>query len=347
MKAAIVIPCLNEARLIGRTARSLGFGAKPVVVPTETLLILVDNGSTDETWAALEAIRDQSAPSTVLLAREPERGYVPPRNCGVIRAAEYATDRGLSLDDLIVLQADGDTVYEPGFTTSMCASLAAAGPNHLVEGNARPPYRFLSDHPGFQALADQVDEDCGLLGVPDESDVIVDDKVAGYRLSDYLRWGGLRRDYSSAGIEIHAETSRLYIRALQQGARKVRASEAYAQPSRRKIQRNPIRHFATAGFPRDEAWWRSWSVRHPTPRDLAAFDDPLRRHELAPAIATRRAHVRALFGAAPRVVWGLVDPQLARTFSPLPDFDDLAVASAAIADDDLGRFFEVILPSDE
>jgi len=346
MTPAIVIPCFNEARLIGRTARSLGFGAKTVGAPTDTLLILVDNGSTDETWAALETVRDHSTPGTVLLIKERERGYVPPRNSGVVRAAEYATDRGLSLDDLIVLQADGDTVYEPGFTASMCASLTAAGPNHLVEGNARPPFRFLSDHPGFQALANQVDEECSLVGVPDESDVIVDDKVAGYRVSDYLRWGGLRRDYSSAGAEIHAETSRLYIRALRQGARKVRASDAYAQPSRRKIQRNPVRHFATAGFPRDEAWWRGWSARHPTPRGLAAFDNPLRRHKLAPAIATRRAHICALFGAAPRAVWGVVDPIHARTFSPLPYFDDLAVASAAIADDDLGRFFEIILPSD-
>ena len=88
------------------------------------------------------------------------------------------------------------------------------------------------------------------------------------------------------------------------GAAHVRVPRAQAIPSRRKILRNPIRHFATAGFPRDEGWWRSWSRGYDGPRDLAAFEAAEPAPPLERAIAMRRAHLLALMSALPLLVAG-------------------------------------------
>lgn len=299
MQTAIVIPCRNEERSVAGTARSLGFGAPGVAPPPDTTLILVDNASIDGTLQVLEGIRQASPPGSVQVAQEPERGYVPPRHRGVELAKALAVEKGASAEKLLILQADADTYYEPGYLAAMQAAARSAGPGALIEGGVHPPHRFLTGHPGFQALADAVDDSVAAIGAPDADDVIVDDKVSGFTLATYLDWGGLRREYNSHGAELHAETSRLYIRGRLRGGHRVRAADAFAAPSRRKILHNPVRHFATAGFPREEAWWRAWSRRHPGLRDLEAFESPDGRAALAPAIATRRAHLIVLFTALP------------------------------------------------
>lgn len=299
MRTAIVIPCRNEERSVAATARSLGFGAPGVAPPADTTLILVDNASTDRTLPILEGIRQASAPGSVHVAQEPERGYVPPRHRGIELAKAMADHSGVSADELLILQADADTHYEPGYIAAMQGAARSAGPRVLIEGGVHPPHRFLTSHPGFQALADAVDNSVAAIGAPDADDVIVDDKVSGFTLATYLDWGGLRREFNSHGAELHAETARLYIRGRLRGGQRVRVADAFAAPSRRKILRNPVRHFATAGFPREETWWRDWSRRHPGLRDLATFESPECRASLAPAIATRRAHLIVLFTALP------------------------------------------------
>lgn len=299
MQTAIVIPCRNEERSVAATVRSLGFGTPGVAPPADTTLILVDNASIDSTLPILEGIRQASAPGSVQVAQEPERGYIPPRHRGIELAKALAERSGVSADDLLILQADADTHYEPGYLAAMQGAARSAGPGVLIEGGVHPPHRFLTSHPGFHVLADEVDDSVAAIGAPDADDVIVDDKVSGFTLATYLDWGGLRREYNSHGAELHAETARLYIRGRLHGGHRVRVVDAFAAPSRRKILRNPVRHFATAGFPREEVWWRDWSRRHPGLRDLAAFESPEARAALAPAIATRRAHLIVLFTALP------------------------------------------------
>jgi glycosyltransferase involved in cell wall biosynthesis len=341
MKTAIVIPCLNEARLVGRTARSLGFGAD-IPADRDTHLILVDNGSTDETWATIAAIRDQAPPGAVHLAREDERGYVPPRHRGTQVASQIAERHGVSTDDLLILQGDADTVYQAGYVDGMRQAAQTAGTNHILEARVHQPRRFQSDHPGFQNLADRIDAEMAPHFVDDADDVIVDDKAAGFRLGDYLRWGGHRRDYMSTGTEVHAETTRLFIRARRVGGRKIGVNAAWAVPSRRKIQRNPVRHFATAGFPREDAWWREWNAHYTGARNLPAFDDSVRGDTLAPAISMRRAHLLSLFSTIPRAVkLGLSDR------NPSHHDGDYRIRAAveAIRFDRLGRLFELLLPT--
>ena len=86
------------------------------------------------------------------------------------------------------------------------------------------------------------------------------------------------------------------------GGTKIRAEGALAAPSRRKIIENPIRHFASAGFPREEFWWRVWRTNYTGPMDLASFEGEESRAALAPVIATRTAHLIVLFGILPNVL---------------------------------------------
>ncbi|MFN0024384.1 MAG: glycosyltransferase family 2 protein [Parvularculaceae bacterium] len=340
MQTLIVIPCLNEARLIAHTAGSLGFGGETAPYPN-TRLLLVDNGSADGTWAALSLVRDRSPAGAVLVAHEAERGYVPPRHRGALIAAEIAAKERIAPDNLLILQGDGDTIYEPGYVSAMRDAARASGPGHMLQARTQSPRRFLQDHPGFQQLADQVDQELAPFAVDPADDIVVDDKVAGYRLGDYLRWGGHRRDYMSTGAEVHGETTRLFIRARQLEARKLEVDSAWALPSRRKIQRNPVRHFVTAGFPREEAWWRAWNARYRGPNTLAAFDDPTEREKLALAIAMRRAHLMALFTRIPRLLAQSLGRRVAID-AGVPAKD--ATALAHLEADELGLFFELLLP---
>ncbi|MEZ5997052.1 MAG: glycosyltransferase [Hyphomonadaceae bacterium] len=341
MHTFVVVPCLNEGRLIERTTQSLGFGANSPTVADDTKLVLVDNGSTDDTWMKISAVRDVVKSGAVIIAREEERGYVPPRHRGALIALEFASKRRIPPEEVLVLQADADTIYEPGYVEAMRSAASTAGPNHIVEGGTHSPRRFLHDHPGFQELADLIDAQMEPHFVSESDDVVVDDKVAGYRLSDYLRWGGHRRDFMSTGAEVHAETTRLFIRARSYDARKVHVDDAWASPSRRKIQRNPIRHFATAGFPRENTWWRAWNARYSGPRTLGAFESPQGKIELSPAIAMRRAHLLVLFTTIPTLVAASLKQEEPERGPRSPNE---AAALRCLDEGQLGRFFEMLLP---
>ncbi|WP_321383957.1 glycosyltransferase family 2 protein [Rhizobium sp.] len=297
MLTAIVIPCLNERELITRTADSLGFGTQHP--PLGSFLVLVDNGSKDGSLDVLKEIQREAGSSAVIVAEEPDRGYVPPRAKGIEIAAQIAYEQNVPPNQLLILQADADTIYSKGYVTAFQAAARKESRSAMFEGTTHPPHRFLGGHPGFQRLADEVDVELAPCLVDDTLDVIVDDKVAGYTLSSYRQWGGLRREFLTTGSEIHAETSRLFIRAKLSQAIHVRVSEAEAIPSRRKILRNPIRHFATGGFPRDETWWRRWSRSYQGPRDLNAFEGDQARESLKQAVATREAHMLGLFSLLP------------------------------------------------
>lgn len=297
---AIVIPCLNEREMIIKTAASLGFGQQDP--PQDAFLVLVDNGSKDGTLGVLKDIQRQAGPRAVVVAEEADRGYVPPRAKGIEIASQMANTQSIPSDQLLILQADADTIYSDGFIAAFQAAARKETRPAMFEGTTHPPHRFLGGHPGFQRLADDVDNKFSSHLVDETLDVIVDDKVAGYTLSSYRQWGGHRRDFISTKSEIHAETSRLFIRAKAIGAVHVRVSEAEAVPSRRKILRNPIRHFATSGFPRDETWWRRWSQAYQGPRDLNAFEHFQARDSLKQAIVTREAHLLGLFSLLPLLV---------------------------------------------
>lgn len=338
MRTVVVIPCLNEQATLAATCGSLGFGLGGPS-PDDVTLILVDNGSDDETPAVMAAIQ-RASPDRVILAQELERGYVPPRHRGVRVAADDLAGHGAGTDEILVLQADADTVYEAGYVAAM-QQAAEGARGAMVEGVAHTAPEFLAAHLGYHALAERADLAADRLTVEEADEVIVDDKVAGYRLSDYFAWGGHRREFDRRGDEIHAETSRLFLRGKAMGARRVRVGGAVAFPSRRKIELDPMLHFATGGFPREASWHaRSGEDGEVT---LDDFDLPDAAQVFAEAIFLRQAHHLILFGLIPAFVarrLGVID-QKRLLDSPLGALAaHLAHVSAADIASHPGRLFD-------
>jgi glycosyltransferase involved in cell wall biosynthesis len=294
----VVMPCLNEVDHVTEAIASLL--RVPDATGADTQLVVVDNGSTDGTLPLLHRLRERH-PRNLHIAHEDVRGYVPPRHRGVTAAAEIAAAGAHAAEDTLILQADADTIYREGYVAAMVAA-ARDRPGTFLEGATRRPPAFEADHPEFVEAERAVDAAIEHLEAPDELDVVVDDKVCGYRLSDYMRWGGLFEETTASGDQIHAETTRLFIRArLAHGAQKVRVNPAGASPSRRRFLEQPRLQFATLGFPRE----RTWSETRPELRDRAAIDafarEVLRGGE-RDAVWLRSAHLIALFRFLPAMV---------------------------------------------
>jgi hypothetical protein len=321
MHAFIVVPCFNEENSLAATCASLGFG-KDQSPPEHVGLVLVDNGSTDRTRSVMEAVRDQSPLGLVTVTYEPERGFVPPRRRGIEVAGALADAAAIDRDAVLVVQADADTLYGPGHVVALMSAAKAAGPNALVEGTTAVPPEFAAVHSDYLALCAQVDAAVRDFCVPQADDVIVDDKVCAYRLADYLAWGEHQREYDPDSEEIHAETSRLYMRARTFGARKVPVDAAIAWPSRRKIYEHPALYFITDGFPHGGPWSARWRQVHPEMTGFDALSAP--GSARTEAIFLRQAHELILFGVLPTWIAGAVGPTstpspLAQRLAPLVD----------------------------
>jgi glycosyltransferase involved in cell wall biosynthesis len=301
MHSAIVIPCLNEEHVIISTCASLGFGVHSDSAPSETFLILVDNGSHDGTSQKLEEVKSRSPPGMVCTVVEPERGYVPARHRGVLEARNIARAKGIPEQDFLILQADADTRYGSGYVREMRAA-ATGRRDFLLEGISDPWSGFDQTFSGYRALSERVDAPLRRLFVEDAHDVIVSDNIAGYLLSDYFTWGGHRREFNRRGDEIFAETSRLFIRAKMCGARRLKVARAVGHHSRRKILQHPVLHFATAGFPRELSWNSVWKNVFAGYDHLGVFADAALEHKLGPAIFLRQAHALLIFGLIPEYV---------------------------------------------
>jgi hypothetical protein len=306
---AFVMPCLNEERFLEAAAASLGFGDGPRVADEDTFLVLVDNASEDRTRQVMEGVAGASRPGSVRIVAEPERGFVPPRRRGVEAVAALGEDLGASPEQILVLQADADTVYWPGYGRWMWDRLADRR-GFLLEGALRRSEDFDVEHSEYRALEQAVDAELEKQAVDDADDVVVDDKACGYLLADYLLWGGHFREFAPDGSEVHAETTRLYIRAqLAHGARKLRVNPAQATASRRRLIEDPALHFATKGFPREASWVRRWHERHRNDWSVDEFAANPAHPDVREACFMRRAHEIALMELLPWIVARAADPE--------------------------------------
>jgi glycosyltransferase involved in cell wall biosynthesis len=297
---AAVLPCLNEAELLPSTCASLGF-AEGQTPPNDTVLVLVDNGSNDGTQEFAESLRASLPQDTVLVAHEPERGYVPPRVRGNAVAAEAAARWGISPEMLLIAQADADTRYSPGYLEELRREAEAAGVGILVNACMTWPNEFQMRHCAYFDLCDRVDEEFAPWLMDHPADVMVSDNSCGYRYSDYLRWGGHRRERASGGDEIHAETTRLYIRGRASGARRRLCPAAVACHSPRRLVAESALSTATAGFPRESRFRAIWAEKYTGPNSLDAIAAAARA-DIAPVITARRAHLWGLFVLLPALI---------------------------------------------
>jgi glycosyltransferase involved in cell wall biosynthesis len=295
MRAYVVMPCLNEEDSLAAACSSLGFSHESFF-PDDVRLVLVDNGSTDTTKEIMQQVLRRSPFGTVFITKESERGFVPPRRHGVEVAMKLADDDGVETTNVLIVQADADTVYRPGYLEGLTIAAETAGPQVLLHARTDAPAEFATNHFEYQALCEHTDAAMQALYVPETEDVILDDKVCAFRLSDYLSWGGYRREYESNGEEIHAETSRLYLRGKTRGGRLLHV-DVSAEPSRRKVLESPALYFATSGFPHGSAWAARWRLSYTGQDTFDAFY--ISNANLKEAIFQRQAHNLVLFGVLP------------------------------------------------
>lgn len=316
--AAIVLPCLDEEAELRQTCESLGFGAPTTIQPPDTYLFIVDNGSTDATLEVARRVQRQAVPGTVFIGQELERGYVPPRHTGNRLVQAFAESGGLDPSEILILQADADTQYTLGYVEAMRTASRVAGPGAFLSGLAEFPPDFRDQFPEYVAMCSEVDgRVLSRLHPPEPSDLIRTDALCGYRLEDYLAWGGHRLEYREDGEEIHAETTRLFLRSVGQGSALVSVESALAYPSQRKVVRHPAADLASAGFPREAAWRASWERLYEGPADLDRFRTTRNDPGVLHAIRVRERHLVALFGVLPVHVARAIGGELPPPGSPL------------------------------
>ncbi|UVH55167.1 glycosyltransferase [Variovorax paradoxus] len=295
MEIFSVIPCLNEEGCIAATCASLGFGdgLEPL-----GRLVLVDNGSSDGTAEVMLAIQKASPPGHVLITQELKRGYVSARRAGVAAVMTVARREQMPEEDVLVLQADADTIYLPGYTQTMVdAHYGNCG--QLLEASAVTSREFNLEFPLFGQLCREVDNDMERWFAPEDRQVVVDDKVCAFLLEDYRAWGGHRDELDDRGELVLAETTRLFMRAKSSGnVWRDRVESAQALPSRRRLMTQAPGYFACSGFPRQAQWMEAWGAPGEAERFLRS---PYGWPTLSRLVRSRQRHQLALFGLLPAV----------------------------------------------
>lgn len=343
MQVVIVLPYLNEQHTLSDSCRSLGFGVGATATPTSSTLILVDNGSIDDSPQIAERIKEASRGASVITAREAERGIVPARRLCNSIARELARTNGWNERDVLVLQADADAWYESGYMESMRSAAATAGVNVLIEGCLSYPPDFMRTHYKYIEMCRQADSAIEKLFADDADDVVVVDCVSGYRLADYFTWGEHQREFTSGGDEIYSETTRLYLKAKANGAKRLRVGTAVALHSPRKIIQEPALHFATAGFPREASWVKKWRQDYHGPVALTDFYENPSDPDVETAIIIHQQHLVAMFVVLPWLVNLILSEctntpsnnllTLARSILPQRTADDIRKAPGQLIDD--------------
>jgi hypothetical protein len=161
------------------------------------------------------------------------------------------------------------------------------------------PPEFIAAHSAFLELCHKVDDEFEHLLSGRPGDIILDDKVCAYLLSDYQDWGGHLREWDGFHEEIHAETTRLFMRARTFQASRHLCEAALARHSPRRVIGEPNLSFATADFPRGDRFRSEWQARLHSLNSLEMFAQGPRHQELQVAVAARRAHIRGLFDVLP------------------------------------------------
>lgn len=299
-QVVLVMPCLNEANNLKQTCLSLGFGSGSQHHSPNSALIIVDNGSSDTTAEVAADVRRASEPNTVHVIQEAEQGYVPARHAGNLFARALAESSKWDEENVLVLQVDADCNYLPDYVNAMKEVAEHEGRNVMIEACIGYPPDFQKDYSEYVRICDETDVEFEKLFPRSLShDDVAVDAVCGYRLADYFRWGGHRREFNAGGEEIHAETTRMFMRARTQGARRRRVDRGLALHSARKAYANPALHISTGGFPREDSWNRTWQRNYKGPSNIDDFCAHTNHPEVVKAVRVREEHLLALFGVLP------------------------------------------------
>lgn len=305
------MPCLNEAHGLRQTCLSLGFGKDAGGDASDTLVI-VDNGSTDSTLQVAETIRQDVGGDRVVIVSCSTRGFVPARVAGADKVIEVCTMRGISSSDAILLQVDADAQYSLEYTLAFREAAMVHGRNYLYESRSVMPDSIDAKLQKFLQYLDAFDADyfdlikCESKASLAICDCIVDDKTVGIILADWMKTGGLQRDYVSGGEMIYCGTSRFWLRLAAHGFQRHLIDKATCAHSTRKISEGADIFCASAGWPHGTSWKRSWRQQFPSAPLVSNFFAEETSRIRAAALQARRAHLEAMFYHSPRVFSSLL-----------------------------------------
>ena len=300
METFVVIPCLNEAASILTTVRSLDFGPNSGLSAT-VHLVLVDNGSDDDTPQMISQIKNENRENRVLVGHEIQRGFVPARRSGVDVVKDFAIKNGICDTNCLILQADADADYSPGYIEKFSNLATTLGEGHLFEAESIP-HACMSDHE-TELIRRLMKFDAEFI--PEEqfgADCIVDDKMVGYLLSDWERVGGLQRDWVSGKEFIFCGTSRMWIQMLSHGFNRILVDGATCAHSMRKISEGADIFAATGGWPRGQIWKAKWRSRHPIAVSPNQLLSPQWESIYEVVLENRKQHLDAMFNFLPALV---------------------------------------------
>jgi glucosyl-dolichyl phosphate glucuronosyltransferase len=141
----IVVCTRNRAASLARTLAAIG----EVALPAESELLVVDNGSTDDTEATVRAARPANA-LPIRYQREPQRGAARARNAGLAAAT----------GDVIVF-IDDDVRPGPDWLTLLTAPILAGEADAVAGGVRLAPHLIRpwmsAHHRAWLAATDELD----------------------------------------------------------------------------------------------------------------------------------------------------------------------------------------------
>lgn len=297
------MPCLNEENALAATCKSLGFGIG-VSRDVEGVLIIVDNGSADRTLQIAQGIQRNSPANSVLLVSEPEKGFVPARMRGANEVVKQAKLLGLQLSRTILLQVDADAQYSPDYVSGFVAEASRLGEGHLFEAESVLPECLTPSEHDLMRLLHETDSkylDSLDLKVA-TADCVVDDKMVGFILSDWVAFGGIVRDWVNGKEMVYCGTSRFWLRLLAKGFTRVLVENSRCAHSVRKMSEGADIFAATGGWPRGSNWKHRWRQRFPEPLSASDFIAAQGTLVYEATLECRQAHLEAMFRCTPNVL---------------------------------------------
>jgi len=305
------MPCLNEEDALAATCKSLGFGFG-ISGATEGVLIVVDNGSTDRTMQIALGIQRNSPVGSVLIVSELEKGFVPARLRGANEAINQAKLLGLPFSRTMLLQVDADADYSPNYVNGFIGVANRFGKGHLFEAESVPPGNMTASEHDLMELLHQFDsaffDSLGLENIA--TDCVVDDKMVGFILSDWIASGGITRDWACGKEMIYCGTSRFWVRMLAKGFTRILVEDSRCAHSMRKISEGADIYAATGGWPRGTKWKHKWRQRFPERLNAAEFIAAQGTPIYEATLESRQVHLEAIFRCTPNVLMGQIAQQI-------------------------------------
>ena len=204
-KVSVLVPAWNESKVIRRTVESI----LSYTYPFELELVIVDDGSTDNTWEILQQLATEY-PSVKIYDKE---------NGGKAKALNYGLFIGVTTDYTLII--DADTIVQDGETIPRLARWFADPKIGVVAGRTKAGYRGKGLREKMLAEFQSAEYDLGIAVMRTAQDwmngiVIVPGSCSMFRTALLREVGGFKShliaEDAAAGMELRRRFPGMRIR---------------------------------------------------------------------------------------------------------------------------------------